>query len=140
MGIMLLEMFSSACCSFMFFPGLSVSAGHLLEKYAGDGLKEMLTTKLYTGEWTGTMCLTEPHAGSDVGDIKSTATPIEGTERFSISGNKIFISAGDHDLTPNIVHLVLARVPGDPAGTKGISLFAVPKYRFDNDGNIGEFL
>ncbi|MEE2903910.1 MAG: acyl-CoA dehydrogenase [Myxococcota bacterium] len=139
MGIMLLEMFSSACCSFMFFPGLSVSAGHLLEKYAGEGLREMLTTKLYTGEWTGTMCLTEPHAGSDVGDIKSTATPIEGTERFSISGNKIFISAGDHDLTPNIVHLVLARVPGDPAGTKGISLFAVPKYRFDNDGNIGEF-
>lgn len=138
MGIMLTDIFISACSSFMFFPGLSVSAGHLLESYAREGLKELLTTKLYTGEWTGTMCLTEPQAGTAVGDVRTTATPVEGTDLYKISGNKIFISAGDHDMTDNIVHLVLARVPGDPEGTKGISLFAVPKYRFDEEGNIGE--
>jgi alkylation response protein AidB-like acyl-CoA dehydrogenase len=93
---------------------------------------------MYSGEWTGTMCLTEPQAGTAVGDLTSVATPIEGTDEYSIVGNKIFISAGDHDMADNIIHLVLARVPGDAPGTKGISLFAVPKYRFDKDGNIGE--
>jgi alkylation response protein AidB-like acyl-CoA dehydrogenase len=138
LGLILSEFFISASSSFMFFPGLSVSAGHLLEEYANTSLKELLTTKLYTGEWTGTMCLTEPQAGTAVGDICSVATPIEGTDRFKITGSKIFISAGDHDLTENILHLVLARVPGDPEGTKGISLFVVPKYRFDESGALGK--
>ncbi len=136
-GLAVAESFLAGCGSFMFFPGLTASAGHLLEVYGAEWLKQLVVPKLYTGEWTGTMCLTEPQAGTAVGDLRSTATPIEGTDRWKISGQKIFISAGDHDLTPNIVHLVLARAPGDPAGTKGISLFAVPKYKFDADGNIG---
>ncbi len=125
-----------AASSFVFYPGLTVAAGHLLEVFGERELRELLVPKLYGGEWTGTMCLTEPHAGTAVGDIKSTATPIEGTNEYSIVGNKIFISAGDHQLTDNIVHLVLARAEGDPAGIKGISLFAVPKKRFDATGAI----
>ena len=94
--------------------------------------------KLYSGEWAGTMCLTEPGAGSDVGALKTTAKRLpDGT--FSITGTKCFISSGDHNLTENIVHPVLARIEGDPPGTKGISIFTVPKYRVNDDGSLGEF-
>lgn len=122
--------------SFMFYPGLTVAAGHLIENFAEEELKNLLVPKMYSGEWTGTMCLTEPHAGTAVGDIRTIATPVEGTKEYKIVGNKIFISAGDHQLTENIIHLVLAKVPGDPDGIKGISLFAVPKFRYDANGNI----
>jgi alkylation response protein AidB-like acyl-CoA dehydrogenase len=125
-----------ADASFMFYPGLTVAAAHLIENFGADELKNLLVPKMYGGEWTGTMCLTEPHAGTAVGDIRTVAEPIEGTNEFKIKGEKIFISAGDHQLTENIIHLVLARIPGDPAGTKGISLFAVPKYRYDASGAI----
>src|SRR3546814_3683648 len=92
--------------------------------------------RLVTGEWSGTMNLTEPQAGSDVGALRTTATPV-GDGTYRIKGQKIFITFGEHDLTGNIVHLVLARTPDAPAGTKGISLFIVPKYRIDAKGNIG---
>ena len=138
LGVMLGEIFISACSSFYFIPALTSSAGHLIEAFASDDLKNLLVPKMYGGEWTGTMCLTEPHAGTAVGDIRTTATPVDGTNRYKISGQKILISAGDHDVAENIIHLVLARVPGDPAGTKGISLFAVPRLKIDEDGNVGE--
>ncbi len=146
MSILLQEFGIAAAGSFMFFPGLTSSAGHLVENFANKNLAELLVPKMYQGEWTGTMCLTEPQAGSAVGDLTTSAVPIgpddtptapvEGLQEYRITGNKIFISAGDHDLTDNIIHLVLARVQGDPAGTKGISLFVVPKYRFDSEGNV----
>jgi len=139
LAIVVTELFIGACASFMFFPGLTAGAGHLIEAFGSDALKERFVARMYSGEWSGTMCLTEPQAGTSVGDLTTTATPIEGTDRFSIAGNKIFISAGDHDLTDNIIHLVLARVPGDTPGTKGISLFAVPKHRVNADGSRGEW-
>jgi alkylation response protein AidB-like acyl-CoA dehydrogenase len=137
MSIMMAEIAIGACGSFMFYPGLTVAAGHLVENFGEAELRDLIVPKLYSGEWTGTMCLTEPQAGTAVGDVATTAAPIEGTNEYSIKGNKIFISAGDHQLTDNILHLVLARLPGDPPGTKGISLFVVPKHRFDATGKIG---
>lgn len=92
---------------------------------------------MVTGEWSGTMCLTEAHAGSDLGIIRTKAEPKEDGS-YSITGQKIFISAGEHDLTGNIIHIVLARLPGAPAGTKGISLFIVPKMTVNADGSVGE--
>jgi alkylation response protein AidB-like acyl-CoA dehydrogenase len=103
--------------------------GHLIEAFGSSALKRTFMEPLYRGEWTGTMALTEPHAGSSLADLTTSATP-DG-ETFKIRGSKIFISGGDHDLTDNIVHLVLARIDGAPRGTKGISLFAVPKMRQD---------
>jgi len=109
----------------------------VLELFGTDDQKALYMTRLYSGEWMGTMCLTEPDAGSDVGAIQSTATPnADGTYR--LTGTKIFISAGEHDLTPNIIHMVLARVEGDSPGTRGLSLFIVPKYLSDDNGNLGE--
>jgi alkylation response protein AidB-like acyl-CoA dehydrogenase len=131
LGIVVTELMLASSPSFLFVPGLGVAGGHLLENFASDAIKKTVIPRLYSGEWAGTMCLTEPQAGTAVGDIKTTATPIPGTDEYAIRGNKIFISAGDHDLTENICHLVLARVPGDPAGTKGISLFLVPARRFE---------
>lgn len=139
LAIALSEIGIGAATSFMFYPGLTVSAGHLIENFASPELRNLLVPKLYSGEWCGTMCLTEPQAGTAVGDVKTLATPIEGSDAYSIKGNKIFISAGDHQFTDNIVHLVLAKVPGDPDGIRGISLFAVPKKRYDAQGNVGEF-
>lgn len=137
--VMITELGIAASSSFFFFPGLTAAAGHLLEVFANQELKDLVVPKMYSGEWTGTMCLTEPQAGSSVGDLTTSATPIEGSDNeYLIKGNKIFISCGDHDLADNIIHLVLARVPGDPDGTKGISLFAVPKFRFDSTGKLGE--
>jgi len=136
--VALAEVFTGACSSFLFFTGLSSSAAHLIEVFGDERLRSLCVERMYTGEWGGTMCLTEPGAGTTVGDLTTTATPIADSEEYLIEGNKIFISAGDHDLTENIIHLVLARVPGDCAGTKGISLFAVPKYQLDEGGRPGE--
>ena len=138
LGIALAEMFLGACSAFMFLPGLTASGAHLIEEHASDELKQLFVEKMYTGQWTGTMCLTEPQAGTAVGDVTTVATPIDGSDRYKISGNKIFISEGDQDITENIIHLVLARIPGDAPGTKGISLFAVPKRRINDDGSLGD--
>ena len=137
-GMAAIEAFIAAHPSFMFFSGLTVSAGHLIEVHGTDRDVELYLEKMYTGEWGGTMCLTEPQAGSALGDLSTTATPVEGEDFYKIVGNKIFISAGDQNLTENIIHLVLARVPGDPEGSKGISLFIVPRERVNADGSIGE--
>ncbi|MFP4534024.1 MAG: acyl-CoA dehydrogenase family protein, partial [Desulfobacterales bacterium] len=116
---------------------LSHAAAKVIEKYGTNAQRELYMTRLYSGEWMGAMCLTEPDAGSDVGAVQTAATENEdGT--YSISGTKIFITAGEHDLTDNIIHMVLARVPGDPPGTKGLSLFIVPKHRTDASGEITE--
>jgi alkylation response protein AidB-like acyl-CoA dehydrogenase len=132
------EFFVGANCSFMIYPGLTHSVGTLIEIYGTDKQKNLYLRNLYTGKWCGTMLLTEPQAGSDVGALTTTAVKNpDGT--YSISGSKIFISSGEHDLTDNIVHPVLARIEGAPAGTKGISLFLVPKYRVNDDGSLGEF-
>ncbi len=130
------EFFLGACFSFMMFPGLTRGAAHLIENFASTELAQIYCARMYQGEWAGTMCLTEPQAGSAVGEIKTSAKKTE--EGYLISGNKIFISCGDHDLTSNIIHLVLARIEGDPEGTKGISLFVVPKFRVNPDGSLGE--
>jgi len=123
------------------YAGLTSGAAHLLEAFASDELKERYMAPLYDGRWTGTMALTEPQAGSSLADILTRATPqADGT--FRIEGSKIFISGGDHDLTENIVHMVLARIEGAPAGLKGVSLFCVPKRRVvdgalvDNDVSV----
>jgi hypothetical protein len=131
------ELFNAANFSFIMYPGLTNGAAGLIEEFGAKEQKDKYMYKMYSGEWGGTMCLTEPGAGSDVGALKTSAKRLpDGT--YSITGNKIFISSGDHDLTPNIVHAVLARIEGDPQGTRGISIFAVPKYRVKPDGSIGE--
>ncbi len=123
---------------FMMYPELSLGAGRLVEHFGTDKQKELFLKKMYTGEWGGTMLLTEPEAGSDVGALTTTAVRNDdGT--FSITGNKIFISGGENDLVSNIIHPVLARIEGAPAGTAGISLFLVPKFRVADDGTMGEF-
>jgi alkylation response protein AidB-like acyl-CoA dehydrogenase len=119
-------------------PMLTVGAGHLIESFGSDELKDIYVEKMYTGEWAGTMCLTEAGAGTDVGASKTKAYRNDDGS-FRIEGNKIFITSGDHDLTPNIIHAVLARIEGDAPGTKGISLFLVPKYLVNKDGSLGEF-
>ena len=129
--------FNGANYSFMMYPGLTHGAGKLVETFGTEKQKEVFLKKMYTGKWTGTMLLTEPEAGSDVGALTTTAKKNDdGT--YSISGNKIFISAGEHDMVENIIHPVLARIEGAPTGTKGISLFLVPKIWVNDDGSLGE--
>ncbi len=124
--------------SFMMYPGLTHGAGKLVETFGTEEQKKLYLKKMYTGQWGGTMLLTEADAGSDVGALTTTAVKnADGT--YSITGAKIFISGGDHDLCENIIHPVLARIEGAPAGTKGISLFLVPKFRVNPDGSPGEF-
>ncbi|GAB3383310.1 acyl-CoA dehydrogenase C-terminal domain-containing protein [Spongiibacter taiwanensis] len=136
-GLVMSEMVSSACWSWGMYTGLSQSAARLLENYASESLQETYLPKMVDGTWGGTMCLTEPHCGSDLGILRTKAEPqADGSHR--ITGTKIFISGGEHDLTENIVHLVLARIEGAPMGTKGISLFLVPKFLPDADGNVGQ--
>ena len=131
------EMLTAANMAFSLGPLLTTGAVTMLVEHASDAQKQEYVTKLVSGEWAGTMNLTEPHAGSDVGAITTKAIPADdGTWR--ITGQKIFITYGDHDLTENIIHLVLARVPDAPPGTKGISCFIVPKYLVNEDGSIGE--
>jgi acyl-CoA dehydrogenase len=130
------EFVTSANMAFSLYPGLTRGAQAALVVHASDEQKALYMPKLVSGEWSGTMNLTEPHCGTDLGLIKTRATRnADGT--FSITGQKIFISAGEHDLTSNIIHLVLARIEGAPAGTKGISMFIVPKFLPDAQGNPG---
>ncbi|MBI5252262.1 MAG: acyl-CoA dehydrogenase [Desulfomonile tiedjei] len=125
------ELFVAANLGFMGCPGLTAGAGRVIQEFGSEEQQTTYMEKMYSGEWGGTMCLTEPHSGSDVGALRSKATRNpDGT--YSIVGNKIFITCGDHDLTENIVHLVLARIEGAPPGTKGISIFIVPKKRLEN--------
>ncbi|WP_180051767.1 acyl-CoA dehydrogenase C-terminal domain-containing protein [Acinetobacter sp. YH12099] len=131
------EMLFATNPSFMLYPLLSVGAGMALSSYASQEQKETYLPKIYSGEWSGTMCLTEPHAGTDLGIIKTKAEPnADGT--YNITGTKIFITGGDHDLAENIIHLVLAKTPDAPAGSRGISLFIVPKFLVNEDGSLGE--
>ena len=131
------EMLCSADISFSLYPGLTAGAGLSLAKHASEELKEKYLTRMYAGDWAATMCLTESHAGSDLGIIRTKAIPQENGS-YRISGNKIFITGGDHDLTENIIHLVLAKLPDAPAGPRGISLFLVPKFLVNEDGSLGE--
>lgn len=129
------EMSYGANSSFALYPALSSGACMAIDAHAADELKQQFLPKMYAGTWTGTMCLTEPHSGSDLGLIRSKAEPNnDGT--FSITGTKIFITGGDHDLAENIVHLVLAKLPDAPAGSKGISLFLVPKFWVNEAGEL----
>ncbi len=137
LGMAATEFFTGACLAFVMTPGLTHGAAHMFETFASDEIKNLYLEKMYAGQWAGTMCLTEPQAGSAVGDVKTMA--VKEGDVYKITGTKIFISSGDHDLTENIIHGVLARTPGAPPGTKGISLFLVPKYRVNPDGSIGEF-
>ncbi|MFA6009936.1 MAG: acyl-CoA dehydrogenase [Desulfobacteraceae bacterium] len=132
------EFFNGANYPFMMYPGLTHGAGKLVEEFGTPEQKKIFLKNLYTGKWTGTMLLTEACAGSDVGALETTAKKnADGT--YSISGSKIFISGGEHDMAENIIHPVLARIEGAPAGTKGITLFLVPKYLVNADGSIGAF-
>ena len=131
------EMLFATNPSFMLYPLLSVGAGMALNSYASEEQKQTYLPKIYTGEWSGTMCLTEPHAGTDLGIIKTKAERNEDGS-YNITGTKIFITGGDHDLTENIIHLVLAKTPDAPAGSRGISLFIVPKFLVNEDGSLGE--
>ncbi|MGB5987704.1 MAG: acyl-CoA dehydrogenase [Desulfobacterales bacterium] len=138
LGLAALEYLVGANFSFMMYAGLTHGAGKLVETFGTPEQKKLFLKKMYTGEWAGTMLLTESQAGSDVGALTTTAIPNDdGT--YAISGSKIFISGGEHDLSDNIIHPVLARVEGAPAGTDGISLFIVPKYWVNDDGSLGEF-
>nr|WP_299039076.1 acyl-CoA dehydrogenase [uncultured Psychrobacter sp.] len=119
------------------YPFLTTAAINVISHFASEDVKDAFMPRMLTGEFTGTMALTEPHAGSSLADIKTTATEQEDGS-YRIKGSKIYISGGDHELSDNIVHLVLAKIPGGPAGVKGISLFVVPKYRLKEDGSIGE--
>ncbi|MBV5295286.1 MAG: acyl-CoA dehydrogenase C-terminal domain-containing protein [Curvibacter lanceolatus] len=131
------EMMNSANQAWTMYPGLSHGAYEALHAHGTDEQKRLYLPKLTSGEWTGTMCLTEPHCGTDLGLLRTKAEPqADGT--YKITGNKIFISAGEHDMTSNIVHLVLARLPDAPQGSKGISLFVVPKFKVNADGSVGE--
>ena len=124
------EMLNSANQAWTMYPGLSHGAYEACTRTAPTSRRQLYLPKLTSGEWTGTMCLTEPHCGTDLGLLRTKAEPqADGTYR--ITGNKIFISAGEHDMAENIVHLVLARLPDAPAGTKGISLFVVPKFKVE---------
>jgi alkylation response protein AidB-like acyl-CoA dehydrogenase len=140
-GGLLGEFFVGANTPFMTYPGLTVGNGHLIEAFGTEEDKSMFVEKMYTGVWGGTMCLSEPDAGSDVGWVRTKAVPDPdaGDPRiYKIEGTKRFISCGEHDLTENIVHLLLARIEGAMPGTKGISLFIVPKVWVNPDGSLGE--
>jgi len=130
------DFMSGACQSFIMGPGLTHGAARLIETFATEEFKERFIRRMYSGEWAGTMALTEPNSGSDLSGIQTMAFR-EG-DHFKIKGTKIFISWGDHDVADNIIHLLLARIEGAPAGTRGISLFIVPKVRVNPDGSLGE--
>jgi hypothetical protein len=138
LGMVKSEMMGTANWSWAMYPGLSHGAMDTIAVHGTTEQKEIYLTKLTEGTWTGTMCLTEPQCGTDLGQVKTKAELNEDGS-YAISGTKIFISAGEHDLTDNIIHIVLARLPNAPKGTKGISLFIVPKMQVDEAGNIGEF-
>ncbi len=135
LGLFKSEMMGTANWSFTMYPGLSLGAMNTIMQHASDELKNLYMPPLTEGRWAGTMCLTEPQCGTDLGQVKTKAEPQpDGT--YKITGTKIFISSGDHDLTENIIHIVLARLPDAPAGTRGISLFIVPKMKVKPDGTL----
>ena len=136
LGVLFNEMVSSANMAFGMYPGLSHGAYSALLHHGAQDLRDKYLPKLVTGEWTGTMNLTEPQCGTDLGLIRTKAVPV-GDGSYKITGTKIFISAGEHDLADNILHLVLARIEGDTPGIKGISLFIVPKFFVKDDGSLG---
>ena len=134
---MFYEMMNSANQAWTMYPGLTHGAYASLHTHGTDEQKKTYLHKMTSGEWTGTMCLTEPHCGTDLGLMRTKAEPqADGT--YKITGNKIFISAGEHDMADNIIHLVLARLPDAPPGIKGVSLFIVPKFHVNPDGSLGE--
>ena len=136
LNLMKSEMMGAANWSFNMYPGLSIGCINTLLQYGTDAIKTVYLPRLVAGEWTGTMCLTEPQCGTDLAQVKTRAEPqADGT--YALTGTKIFISSGDHDLAENIVHIVLARLPDAPAGTRGISLFVVPKLVVAADGAVG---
>jgi len=131
------EMLSSASLSFKLYSELSIGAYNCISHHASDSIKNKFLPKMVEGKWSGTMCLTEPVCGTDLGLLKTKAVEqSDGT--YKLTGQKIFITSGDHDLTENIIHLVLARTPDAPSGTKGISLFLVPKIQVIGDGSLGQ--
>lgn len=135
--VSIFEILTGADIALSMYAGLTKGSAHVIEAFGSETLVSLFCPKMYSGVWAGTMCLTEPWAGSSVGDIKTSAQKnTDGT--YAIKGSKIFISSGDHDLTDNIIHLVLARVQGDAPGTKGISLFVVPKVWVNPDGSLAE--
>ncbi|HUJ74961.1 MAG TPA: acyl-CoA dehydrogenase family protein, partial [bacterium] len=136
LGVAVQEMMSGANTGFHMYPGLSMGAAAVIRAFGTREQKELYATRLEKGDWAGTMVLTEAQAGSDVGLSTTKAVP-RGDGSYAITGNKIFISGGDHDLAENIVHLVLARIEGAPKGTRGLSLFIVPKRRVNADGSAG---
>lgn len=137
LGMAISEMIGQANWSWGMYPGLSHGAMNTLQEHGTPEQQDVFLTKLVSGEWTGTMCLTEPHCGTDLGMLRTRAEPqADGT--YKVTGTKIFISAGEHDMADNIVHIVLARLPDAPAGTKGISLFIVPKFLPNAEGGVGE--
>ncbi len=136
-GIVNTEMVGTANWAWGMYPGLSHGAIKTIEEHGSSEQKDQYLTRLISGEWTGTMCLTESHCGSDLGLLRTKAEP-QADGSYAITGQKIFISAGEHDMTDNIIHIVLARLPDAPAGTKGISLFIVPKVNVNADGSLGE--
>ena len=131
------EMMGAANWAFTMYPGLSIGCINTVLQFGSADIKKNYLPRLVSGEWTGTMCLTEPQCGTDLAQVKTKAEPLPDGSH-AITGTKIFISSGDHDLAANIVHIVLARLPGAPAGTRGISLFVVPKNRVAADGALGE--
>ena len=137
LGLAISEMVGSANWSWGMYPGLSHGAMNTISEHGTDEQKHVYLTKLVSGEWTGTMCLTEPHCGTDLGMLRTKAEP-QADGSYKVSGTKIFISAGEHDMSGNIVHIVLARLPDAPQGTKGISLFIVPKFLPNADGSAGQ--
>ena len=136
MRIVINDLMYGAAQSFNMAPSLTHGAAHLIESFGTDELKERFVPKMFGGQWAGTMCLTESNAGSNLADTRTMA--IRDGDHFKIKGTKIFISWGDHDLTENIIHLLLARIEGAPEGVRGISLFVVPKIRVNPDGSLGE--
>lgn len=131
------EMICSTNLAFGMTPGLTLGAYHAIAAHADQTLKDKFLPNMAAGRWSGTMCLTEPHCGTDLGLLRTKAEP-QKDGSYRVTGTKIFISAGEHDLTENIIHLVLAKLPDAPPGVRGISLFLVPKFRVDEDGNVGE--
>ncbi len=137
LGIVINELAGTANWSWLMYPGLSHGAVKTIEEHGDDEQKQKYLTRLVEGAWTGTMCLTEAHCGSDLGLLRTKAEP-RADGSYAVTGTKIFISAGEHDMAENIVHIVLARLPDAPQGTKGISLFIVPKFKVNDDGSLGE--
>ena len=137
LGVQVEEMLYGANSSFALYIALTAGSTLALDAHGSEELKQKYLPNMYAGTWAGTMCLTEPHAGTDLGIIRTRAVP-EADGSYAVTGTKIFITGGEHDLTENIIHLVLAKLPDAPAGPKGISLFLVPKFLVNEDGSLGE--